>query len=170
MVVSLRALGTTMGFCLLLSACYTTPGGVDFSPGLKEKLATVSEDSVVLIVGFDGRSTLVTREGRLATECAVPINVARKKGMLGKQMLEQTDDPEHPHDVHHLSYSEGHSGLPKCAGLDKGYIVEAIATKTILIGGPNPHGCDYCVTEADLSGTAREICEPFGCEKLGHRR
>ncbi len=158
-----RALGIALVLCLPLTACYTLPPGVQFEQGVKDRLEVAGE-AVLFIVDEGGQVTLVDREGRFAKKCAVPINVAREKGMLGEDYEKQK---EHQ-DKEDVTYSRGHSGLPKCPGLDKGYLVEAVATKTLIIGGPNPHGCRRCYTDPGDSETGSSICFPIGCDGRGH--
>ena len=127
---------------------FFSPAGIEYTPGLKAQLGQIEDDAVVLIINRNGDATMADRDGNLATQCAVPTNKARAEGKLGPKVQGKL-----------MSDSD----LPNCKGLDKGYLVEAIANETVLFGGPNPHGCWYCYTRVRISGAAEQVCRPTGC-------
>ena len=143
MNVRSQLLVAVLGLVGVLSAC-STVSHVEFSPGLKSKLATLPKDSVVVIVGPQGESLFADSNGKLATPCTPPVRVEKD----GKQVA-VTDKST-------------------CIGLQKGYFLEAINTETVIKSFSNPHGCKFCRMRPRAGGTLEQICKPDGCEFGGH--
>lgn len=125
----------------ILSACSTVTH-VNFSSGLKARLAEIPKDSAVVIIDPQGKSVLADTNGKLATPCTLPEHVL--KGDRQVAVISKST----------------------CTGLQKGYFVEQIVSETVIKSFPNPHGCLFCITRKTAGG-AEQVCKQDGCETQG---
>lgn len=131
-----KLLLTILGLMSGLSAC-STVSHIEYSSGLKSRLATLPKDSVVVIFDPNGMSLFADSDGKLATPCNPPTRV-----MKGETQVAITDKST-------------------CTGLQKGFVIETLHSSTVIKSFANPHPC-FCFTRGGTA-TTEQICRPVGC-------
>lgn len=139
-----RILAITTLFLLLVMilGCATRPDRIEYSDGVKEKIAQAGPNAIAIIFDPDNQKEgfiLADKDGRVAKTCKTPR--IRKKG-----------------EEYKLDPSE-------CIGVSKKHIVTDAYNLNVIRTQANPHTtCLYCYDRFLSSGVWEEICKPTGCD------